>query len=99
MSLYIHNQLLKDFFVQLNSQGDLQIYINTSSYPLKLTMFQPLNNQQTPSTPSLFSSICNALQNWIAKEIIDFDPFDDELIVAQGLIEQFRQTQITIKAQ
>jgi hypothetical protein len=77
------------------TQGDLQIYINTSSYPLKLTMLQPLNNQQTSSTPSLFSSICNALQNWIAKEIIDFDPFDYEVAELQDVIEQFQQTPST----
>jgi hypothetical protein len=72
------------------TQEDLQIYINTSSYPLKLTMVQPLNNQQTPSTPSLFSSIYNALQNWVAKEIIDFDPFDYEVVELQDVIENLQ---------
>jgi hypothetical protein len=55
-------------------------------------MFQPLNNQQTHSTPSLLSIIYNALQNWIAKEIIDFDPFDYEVVVLQDVTEQFKQT-------
>jgi hypothetical protein len=55
-------------------------------------MFQPLNNQQAHSKPSLFSSICNALQHWIAKEIIDFDPFDYEVVVLQDGVEQFQQT-------
>jgi hypothetical protein len=55
-------------------------------------MFQLLNNHQAHSKPSLFSSIGSALQHWIAKEIIDFDPFDHEVVVLQDGIQQFRQT-------
>jgi hypothetical protein len=58
-------------------------------------MFQQLINQQLYSKPSWFFIIYNSLQQWISKEIIDFDPFDYEVIAAQELIDQLQQTQST----
>ncbi len=38
---------------------------------------------------SWFFGMYSALKKWISKEIIDFDPFDDEVIVANQVLEQF----------
>ena len=59
-------------------------------------MSQQLKSQKAPSPTNCFLCIYDSIQKWISKEIIDFDPFDDEGIVAQELIEQFQQTQITL---
>jgi hypothetical protein len=55
-------------------------------------MYQQISHQKLFLFTNQFFRILNSIQKWIAKEIIDFDPFDDEVIVAQELIEQFRQS-------
>jgi hypothetical protein len=56
---------------------------------------QPI--KQTSSSSSIWGlGIYKSFQNWFSKEIIDFDPFDDEAIVTQQLLEQFRQAQAIV---
>jgi hypothetical protein len=61
-------------------------------------MYQQFAKQEVHTSTNRFFRIYDSVQKWISKEIIDFDPFDDEVMVTQELIEQFRQTQLTIKA-
>lgn len=51
-------------------------------------MSQQIEDRKVDSSPNGFFGIYNLLKTWIAKEIIDFDPFDDEGIVSHQLIEQ-----------
>jgi hypothetical protein len=59
-------------------------------------MSQQLISPKVYSSTHRFFRIYDSIRKWIAKEIIDFDPFDDEIIVAQELLEQFQQTQISL---
>ncbi len=63
-----------------------------------MNMYQQFAKQEVHASTNRFFRIYDSVQKWISKEIIDFDPFDDEVMVTQELIEQFRQTQLTIKA-
>ena len=56
-------------------------------------MSQQPTNHDTSSSSGWILNIYNAFQNWISREIIDFDPCDNEAIVVQQVLEQFRQTQ------
>jgi hypothetical protein len=58
-------------------------------------MSQQLIDRKALSSSNWFFGIYASLQKWISKEIIDFDPFDDEVIVAQELVDQLRRAQST----
>jgi hypothetical protein len=59
-------------------------------------MSQQSTNQESRSSSIWALGIYNSFQNWFSKEIIDFDPFDDEAIVTQQVLEQFRQAQAVV---
>jgi hypothetical protein len=59
-------------------------------------MSQQSTNQESHSSSIWALSIYNSFQNWFSREIIDFDPFDDEAIVTQQVLEQFRQAQAVV---
>lgn len=56
-------------------------------------MSQQSKNQESHLTSTWVLGIYKSFQSWFSKEIIDFDPFDDEAIVTQQVLEQFRQAQ------
>jgi hypothetical protein len=59
-------------------------------------MSQQSTNQESRSSSIWVLGLYNSFQNWLSKEIIDFDPFDDEAIVTQQVLEQFRQAQAVV---
>jgi hypothetical protein len=73
-----------------NSQAGLKSIVSllSASHP-GLKMSQQFIDQTAHSSQNWFFGMYSALKKWIAKEIIDFDPFDDEVIVASEVLEQF----------
>jgi hypothetical protein len=56
-------------------------------------MSQQFTNQKAPASQNWFLGLYNALKTWVSKEIIDFDPFDDEGVLTHQLFEQLLKRQ------
>jgi hypothetical protein len=59
-------------------------------------MSQQSTNQESRLSSIWALGIYNSFRNWLSKEIIDFDPFDDEAIITQQVLEQFKQAQAVV---
>ncbi|WP_404790726.1 hypothetical protein [Altericista sp. CCNU0014] len=59
-------------------------------------MSQQSPDSQEYSSSSWLLKIRNSFQNWISKEIIDFDPFDCEALVTQQILDQLHQNQANV---
>jgi hypothetical protein len=53
----------------------------------------------TTNTPLWVQSLQDVIQDWVRREIITEDPYDDEQLAAQKLYKQFRQMQKSDRSQ
>jgi hypothetical protein len=60
-----------------------KLHPNCQNLTQSLQVSQNLMNQTAIRLTACLYSIYDSIQKWIAKEIIDFDPFEDEAITTE----------------
>ena len=70
-----------------------QIFLLFQNFTRLLNMSQQSLYQTVLKFAACFSGIQSSIQPWLAKEIIDFDPFDDAAYISDRLLEEWNMIQ------